>query len=453
MNEWGDRMKKGKKLAVTVLAGLMGISAIAVPVCAQEDSGEKIKITITDWNTGAASELQKEACQKYMEEHPNIEIDHQTIAYDDYHTKLNTLIAAGETPDIFYISDGLAINYGEQGTSADLAAMYEQDGIDMKEKFLDAALYGSADGKVYGLAYGIVGEVMYYDKEVFDAAGVEYPSTDPANPDTWDEWVEKLKLITVDQNGKHPGEDGFNALGTKVYGTLAPSWNYTLSALLTSNGASFFDENGFALGNEKGLEVITAVNDLAAKYQVAPTPIAEDALPSEASMFKENQLGCCIGGSFDYIDIAAENPDIGIAPLPMFEKPATIGWAACCAISSTTKHPDEVFDFFRWYVEADTNKCHLASNMPNEFKYYEDESLFDIWMDPSIYNEDFRAIVPEMMQNYSYLPEMDIVQNAGQLFDEIIVPELDKIWMGEGTPEEVCAGIADLVNPLFKGFW
>ncbi|MGI6017508.1 MAG: ABC transporter substrate-binding protein [Marvinbryantia sp.] len=437
-----------KKVSAMGLAALMVVGTIGITGSAEEP----ITITIVDWNTGVASELQKAACQEYMDTHPGIVIDHQTIAYEDYNTKLNTLIAAGQTPDIFYASDLFALNYGEQGVSQDLAPLYEAQGIDMKEKFIEPALYASGNA-VYGLAYGVVSSIMYFDKEIFDNAGVEYPSQDPANPDTWDEWVEKLKLVTVDQNGKHPGEEGFNALATKTYGTIAPSWYYHLSAFLNSNEGSFFNESELTLGEEAGVEVVQAVNDLTQVHQVAPTPIAEDALPSVASMFKEDQLACYISGSYEYIDIAAENPEIGIAPLPMFKKPATIGWAACCQMSSTTEHPEEVFEFFRWYTEADTNPCHLASNLPNEYKYYEDESLFEVWMDPSVYNEDFQNVVPTLMSDYTYLPEMCQVKNAGKIFDEYVAPQLDKVWLGEQTPEEACAELSEAVNPIYEGLW
>lgn len=440
---------KRKNIAALGMAALMAAGTLGTYAAAEEP----ITITVVDWNTGVASELQKAACQEYMDAHPGIIIDHQTIAYEDYNTKLNTLIAAGQTPDIFYASDMYALNYGEQGVSQDLAPLYEADGIKMDEKFIDPAIYGMNDGRVYGLAYGVVCTVMYYDKEVFDEAGVEYPSADPANPDTWEEWVEKLQKVTVDQSGKHPGEDGFNALATKTYGTLAPSWYYHISSFLHSNSGAFFDENGLTLGNAEGLEVVNAINDLSAKYQVAPTPIAKDALPSVASMFKENQLACYISGSYEYIDIAAENPDIGIAPLPMFKTPATIGWAACCEMSATTEHPDEVFDFFRWYTEADTNPCHLASNLPNEYKYYEDEALHEVWMDPSVYNEDYQAVVPELMAGYANLPEMCTVRNAGQIFDEYVTPKLDKVWMGEQTAEEACQELADAVSGVYVGLW
>ena len=442
---------KAKRLVTAVMSTAMLATSLlggAMPVQAEEP----IKITIVDWNTGTASDLQKAACQEYMDSHPGIEIDHQTIPYDDYNTKLNTLIAAGETPDIYYASDLLALKYGTEGIAMDLAPLYEEAGVDVDEKFIKPAMYGT-DGKLYGLAYGVVATIMFYNKDIFDAAGVEYPSSDPANPDTWDEWVEKLQKVTVDMAGKHPGEDGFNALATKTYGTLAPSWYYHLSTFLHSNEGSFFDGEKYTLDNEAGKEVIQAVDDLTNKYQVAPTPTAEDALPEVASMFKEGQLATYISGSYEYIDIAAENPNIGIAAIPMFKRPATIGWAACCEISATTEHPKEVFDFFRWYTEADTNPCHLASNMPNEYKYYEDESLFDVWMDPELYNEDFRAVVPTMVSDYSYLPEMVTTKNAAQIFDEYVAPALDTIWIGEASVDDALATLGEDVMGVYQGSW
>ena len=86
-------MKNWKK----AVAALTAVFALGLTSGVLADD---ITITVVDWNTGVASDLQKAACQEYMDSHPGIIIDHQTIPYDDYNTKLNTLIAAGETPDI-----------------------------------------------------------------------------------------------------------------------------------------------------------------------------------------------------------------------------------------------------------------------------------------------------------------------------------------------------------------
>lgn len=433
---------------IRILCLVLCLSVLPVVGMAEE---EKITITITDWNTGLASELQKAACEEYMQLHPNIIIDHQTIPYDEYHTKLNTLIAANECPDIYYVSDQQAIAWGEYGTAADLKALYAADGIDMTEKFLPVAMYGTND-KIYGLAYGVVDMVMYYNKAVYDAAGVEYPSTDALNPITWADWAESLKLLTVDFNGKHPGEEGFNAMGVKTYGTLLPNWEYTLSALLSSNGASFFDNDAVALGTPEAKEVLSAVYKLL-EDQVAPTPIAQSALPSVAQMFVDGQLATYIGGSFNYGDIAAEIPDIGVAPLPMFKEPKTVGWAACSEISAKTEHMDEVFAFFRWYHEADTNKCHLKTNLPNEYRYYQDEDLIATWLTAENFNDDYRTVIPVQMANYAVTPEMDIVKNASQIFEEYVKSTLDMLWLGEKNVDEVVEILEADLSDIYEGKW
>lgn len=430
---------------------LLLCAAMLLPAAAMGE--ETITISVMDWNTGVASELQKAACAEYMAANPGVVIDHQTVAYDEYNTKLNTLVAAGECPDIYYISDMQAIEWGINGVAADLKALYAADGIDMAEKFVAPALYGAGD-EIYGLAYGVVDMVMYYDKALYDAAGVAYPSADPLNPTPWDEWVEGLKKITVDMMGKHPGEEGFTPMATRTYGTLMPSWYYTLDALLASNEAAFFDENGLALGSENAKEVIQAVYDLEALHHVAPTAIAEDALPSVASMFASGQLATYISGSYEYPDIAAEVPNIGIAAFPSFGKPTTVSWAACCQINKNTENLDAVFDFFRWYVEADTNTCHLKSNMPNEYRYYEDESLLPVWMDPTVYNEDFRTVVPaQMSTGIAGLPQMATTRNASQIFDEYVNPALESVWLGEKTVDQMVESLGASLEGIYQGQW
>jgi multiple sugar transport system substrate-binding protein len=416
-------------------------------------SSDKTTITVMDWNTGVASELQKAACQQYMDAHPDIVIDHQTVPYDEYMTKLNTLVAAGQCPDIYYVSDMQAINWGINGVAADLRPLYEAQGIKMEDKFVPSALYAS-EGKVYGLAYGVVDMVMYYNKSLFDKVGIAYPSSDPKNPTSWEDWVKGLEAITVDMSGKHPADEGFNPIATATYGTLMPTWYYTLDAILASNGAAFFDENGLALGSDQGKQVLQAVYDLDVKHHVAPTSVARDALPSVSSMLAGGQLACYIGGSYEYPDIAQALPDVGIAAFPSFGIPTTIAWAACCQINKNTPNMDKVFEFFRWYVEAETNPCHLKSNMPSEINYYKDASLFDVWMDPAVYNDDFRKVVPAQMEGgIAKLPQMASTRNASKVFDEYVNPALETLWLGEASVDQMVENLAKDLEGVYEGQW
>lgn len=439
-------MKKAAIIAVFFLV-------INSPYSTRASQQEKITLSVLDWNEGIASELQEAACQEYMDLHPEIRIDYQWLEYEEYQEALLQLIETGKAPDIFYASDLRILDYAGEGYVEELSALYQKEGLDLWEKFTAPAIHATGNGDVYGLSYGVVGMVLYYDKDVFDQAGVQYPSADPANPDTWEEWVKKLIRLTQDQHGNHPDETDYNPQAVRVYGTLLPSWIYDVEAFLISNGASYFNEEGFSLSDERGLEVLTCIQDLAKKYQVAPSLDVEETLLEPEDLFQEDRLACYIGGTYEYADILVKDSRIGVAPLPMFRRPATLGWAACCAISANTEHLREAFDFFRWYVEADTNPCHIATNMPNEYRYYNDESLYDLWMDPTIYQKDFRTLVPDLIQKYACQPEMYRVRNAGVVFEDCIAPWLDEIWRLEMDPETACNRIEEEIASIYSGFW
>ena len=87
------------------------------------------------------------------------------------------------------------------------------------------------------------------------------------------------------------------------------------------------------------------------------------------------------------------------------------------------------------------------------YKYYEEADLYDVWMSPELYNDDYRAVVPELMANYSNLPEMCYTKNAAQIFDEYVAPALDTVWIGESSVEDAVAALGESVMTVYQGVW
>ena len=156
---------------------------------------EPVAISYLTWAEGSEQADQETAVTAFMDENPDITVEAQFVPYDDYHSKINTLIAAGETPDVFYINEYLAVDWGEKGVAVDLKPLFAADGVDMDATFIPAALFKNAEGKIYGLASGVVNQMMYFNKAMFDDAGIAYPPQDPAEAWTWDEFVEACKAI------------------------------------------------------------------------------------------------------------------------------------------------------------------------------------------------------------------------------------------------------------------
>lgn len=440
-----------KSIGVLLVLCLM-MTMAAFPAMAE---GEPVTIEIMNWNGGGEQKAQLEAIAEYLELNPNVKIELTTVTDGSYMAKLNTLVAADATPDIYYIAETSAIQWGLNGVAMDLVPLYAADGIDMYEHFIPASLYGS-DGKVYGLAYGVVNIVMYYNKTLFDQYGIEYPSRDPNNAITWDEYVELAKKLTVDMNGKTAADEGFNADAVMTYGTKINAWFPLIDAMLYSNGASFFNADGtdFAMDSAEGIEVLQKMADMYLVHKAAPSLALNDALPNTVQMIKDNQLAMALDGSYMYSSYVDEGIDVGVAALPQFQQPRTVSWASCNQISAKTKNVDEVFKFFRWFCEAETNPRQITSNFPNSKAYYSDEALKAEWLSNPSFNDDYRTVIPAYFQgDLTQTPEPVQVKNAAVMLDEIIIPSLDTLWTGETTAEQVTAQIRGKLEGQYQGMW
>ncbi len=415
---------------------------------------EPVTLTYITWAGGDEQKDQEAAFAQYMQLHPNVKIEAQFVPYNEYHEKLNTLMAAGTPPDIYYINEYLAADWGEKGVAIDLEPLFAQRGINMRETYIPNALFESS-GKIYGLASGVVNMSLYFNKEMFAEMGVEPPSQDINNPWTWDDFVTAAKALTTDQNGNHPGDANFNPKAIKTYGTKnLTSWLFIMAPLY-NNGASIFTEDGMgiALGTPEARQVLAALKDLMYVDMVAPTGAVGQALPGNPQMFKDKQLGMVITGSWEYLSFRNEGIDVGVAPLPKFKDSKTISWASGNQISAKSKNVDAATDLLIWFTSPETNPLQVKTNYPNIKSWYLPENMGK-WTSGELYNDDFRKVVPQMMsEGVAIVPENVYIKNFGPIIDEVVTPALDKYWLDEATLDEVLNEITQKTEGMFQGSW
>ena len=136
-------------------------------------------------------------------------------------TKLTTMLNGGSECDIVYIkeADGTP-SYADKGQLEDLTSYIEADGIDTS-KFVGYDDF-NLDGKQVALPFKTDYYVLYYNKDIFDAAGVDYPSNDM----TWTEWEEMCKSLTSGE-----GND-------KIYGGYLHTWQACVQNWAVQDGAN-----------------------------------------------------------------------------------------------------------------------------------------------------------------------------------------------------------------------
>lgn len=134
-------------------------------------------------------------------QHPEITVKVETAPFADYFTKLQTLVAGGTAPDVIELNYENFVSYAAKGVLADLSELAAADSAFTSRFYPRAYEAFSLDGVQYGLPQSFSNVVLFYNKDLFDAAGVAYPTDDW----TMDDLRAAALELTADNDG-----DGVN---------------------------------------------------------------------------------------------------------------------------------------------------------------------------------------------------------------------------------------------------
>ena len=185
-----------KRIAVqAAAAALAGIMAGSLPVCAEE--GKKITLDVINYHVGTdyAAEYYSYLFEEFQktEEGKNVEFNFEEIPTTDaYNQKIKLLISSGDLPDIvFNGGNNITELAAKSGKVADLTPYFETDS-EWKALFDETSLeFNTVDGKIYGVPVSKEISYIYYNKELFEKAGLEAPEVAYA---TWDEFLRPAML-------------------------------------------------------------------------------------------------------------------------------------------------------------------------------------------------------------------------------------------------------------------
>lgn len=244
-------MKKRMIAAAVTASMILGTAAGSTAVYAEEKETFTIMHYWTDEviNQGNAEGIAiQDAINKFQEEHPELDVVVETITQDaGYESKIKTLAAADELPDVFVALPSLMNTLYDNGQVLDLAPILEED-AEWADTFSAGAFgdYTFGDLILGAPRCAIANSMLFYNKEIFDECGItEFPS----NTDEFLTAVETLK-----ENGYIPIADGNKsqyALASQVMpGILfAFASNDWYESTRNYEGGSFEDEEPLAAIN------------------------------------------------------------------------------------------------------------------------------------------------------------------------------------------------------------
>ena len=231
-------MKKNlTKLMALGLVVVMG--ATAAVGCGSKDSGSKTKdgktkLTMALWDETQQKVMQK-MIDKYEEENPNVTVETQLSTWSEYWTKLEASATGNDACDIMWMNILHVEEYVEAGILKDLSKVGEN--LDMETNFPAALADGyTIDGKLYAIPKDFDTNGLFYNKELFDKAGLAYPTDDWTMEDFWAA-CEALDAADLGE-GVYPTAVNYNSGQTNYNATIIANGGYVYNDDYTATGYS-----------------------------------------------------------------------------------------------------------------------------------------------------------------------------------------------------------------------
>ena len=431
-------MKKWCSIALSMML------LLSVAMFGAAHAEDRVEITWMIWATELEATAAQGVLDTFNEMQDEIFVNLTYVPETEYITKINTLAAAGQLPDAAMGREAVVLMWAANGLLGDVSAMYADGPAP-----LDSIAF-KHEGET--VAYSIANEVLllYYNRDIFDAAGVPYPPASADNAWTWDEFVEVAKTLTFDAEGLTPNDEGFNKDAIVTYGAqvdLTP-WMWPIFAISNGGGLVNADGTEILIDTPESIEAAQALADLYLVHNVAPAPAAASAMPSLDIALLTGQVAMVTGGQWNigtnFPNAVAEGLNYGVAVLPKFDVPVTYNTGGPAVIFATTKHLDETMEFLKWYTQEENNWGLIESGiwMPILDSWYLAEELTRKWVEnPNFppYDEYKTAAVDYAMNNAVPVPWY-ILASYSRL-EEVVDSAMGDVWLGFKTAEQALTEI------------
>jgi len=304
---------------------------------------DKVKLVYMNWTINEIP-FEKQFIEEFEAAYPNIEIEVITKPVDVFDRQLILAFHAGTLPDVFEARPGYTTSLGSMGIMADLTSYLEAD-PEYAAQFTSAGLeLGQLEGRQIAIPWRGGAWAVYVNQRLLDAKDIEIPENW-----TWEQFVEIAQALTDSTAGVY----GFAMAGDPTdYGT-AQSW----AAHLAMNGGRFFENGEVAIASAAGIRALQQYYDLVFKYRVVPPDVASLTYQDIVSLFGQDRIGMWVNGPWFVATVLKAYPDVElrIAPLPTVEGaiPGSVTSGTTLAIGSTTKHPDEAWQFIRFLTKRE----------------------------------------------------------------------------------------------------
>ena len=402
---------------------LVGLLMLGLLGCAPARSNE---LTFSTWGSLDEMEILKPILAEFQRENPDIPVKLIHIP-DEYPHKIRLMAASHTMPDVLFMENQTLTGFANRGVLRDLGPFLAKDSKIKASDFYSPVLKAlSWKGKLYAIPRDLSNLVIYYNKTMFDQAGVSYPKANW----TYEDMVKKALRLTK-------GENQFG-IGFSPYPI------YWLP-YLWSDGGDVMDPTmtRCTLMDPVSLAALQRYLDLRSKYHVAPTE-SDVGNARMSQLFAEGKLAMMVGGRWDVPGFRKRITfSWDVAPFPRGKVGSIVdadasGWA----MSTQCQHPNKAWRLIRFLASKKSISAFTKSGLIVPSR-------------PDVANSPvFKGSgPPEHSQVF-----LDAIKTARPTlappsYDEIeyeLIDSLPLAWDGEQTLEQTLKPISKRIDLLLK---
>lgn len=385
-------------------------------------------ITWSFWGDPAELPPNYEVIEAFEAAHPEIQVEVQHAPWSSYFDRLQTQMAGGTAPDVMFINN--VPSYAARGVLEPLDPYIEESGFNADAYYPDLRRIFSHDGQTYGFARDNDTTVLFYNKDLFDAAGVAYPD------DTWD-WAQLREaaaaLTTKDGRGR-----------TVQYGLALEKNKYPL--WVYQNGGTVFDDalaaTDFRMDEPAAVEAIGFVAELILEDGSVPSFDAMQQLGDTTQLFSTGRVAMVMTNAARVPTFMEAPFSWDVAPLPTGPDGtrANTAGGAGYVMSSTSPNKDAAWTFLQFLAGPEGQSIFASTGLAVPALNTEETT------------QAFLDALPETISGEVFIEEtangvlFPVFPGWTEIESTVVIPALDLVWNGERTAEEAITEIAPAVD-------
>lgn len=296
----------------------------------QSSADGRVTLEVALWDQNI-SEVVDKSIDLFEKEHPNVKVNVTYIPFGEYWAKLRTSAMGGSGPDIFWMNGPNFYQYASKGLIKDLQPFIEKDQLDTSVYTPALVELYTYEDDLYGMPYFLDSVGLFYNKKLFDEAGVPYPD------ETWT-WadIEEAGMKLTDKNKKVFGYIARFDNQQGYYNLIHQAGGFIINEKKTKSGFSTPESKDALLFTKKLMDkgispsaktqIETKADQIFGSGKAAMVPAISVIAPTYKEMLGD---------------------DLGVAPLPKGKQKATIVHGLSWAMNGKTKHEELAWELMK----------------------------------------------------------------------------------------------------------